>query len=476
VDRSARDIPAALAGLKALFGDRLSTSLAVREQHGVGFSYHKPCPADAVLFTSSTQEVQQAVRVCAKHRAPIIPYGTGTSMEGHLAALHGGICIDVSRMDRILAVHAEDMDAVVEPGVTRETLNAFIRDTGLFFSIDPGANASIGGMASTRASGTNAVRYGTMRDVVMALKVVTATGELISVGNRAKKSSTGYDLTRLYVGSEGTLGVLTEITVKLYPQPECTASAVCAFQTMRGAVDTVIQTIQTGVPAARLELLDEFSIRATNQHSRMSLKVAPTLFIEFHGSAASVKEQAECTQLIAEENGGSHFEWSLLQEERTRLWKARHESGWAAREMRPGAMNWSTDACVPISKLTENILAARADLDVASIPGRIVGHVGDGNFHVTYLIMPDSQAELAEAERLASHVVERAIESGGTASGEHGVGYGKIPHMRKEHGASVELMRAIKRALDPDDIMNPGKILPPADEPATDAHPVPAGA
>jgi D-lactate dehydrogenase (cytochrome) len=461
VDRNARNIPAALAELKALFGERLSTSLAVREQHGVGFSYHKPRPADAVLFALSTEDVQQAVRICAQHRTPIIPYGTGTSMEGHLAALQGGVCIDVSRMNKILAVHADDMDAVVEPGVTREALNSFIRDTGLFFSIDPGADASIGGMASTRASGTNAVRYGTMREVVMALKVVTANGELMSIGNRARKSSTGYDLTRLFVGSEGTLGMLTEITVKLYPQPQCTASAVCAFATLEGAVNTVIQTIQTGIPAARLELLDEFSIRATNQHSRMNLEVAPTLFIEFHGSDAGVKEQAASVQLIAEENGGSHFEWSLLQEERTRLWKARHESGWAAREMRPGAMNWSTDACVPISRLTGNILAARADLDSASIPGRIVGHVGDGNFHVTYLILPDSEVELAEAERLATRVVERAIECGGTASGEHGIGYGKIKHMRREHGASVELMRAIKQALDPDDIMNPGKILPP---------------
>ena len=454
------DIAATLADLKASFGDRLSTSLAVREQHGSGFSYHKPQPADAVLFATSTPEVQRAVQICARHRTPIIPYGTGTSMEGHLAALHGGVCIDVSRMDKILAVHAEDMDAVVEPGVTREGLNSFVRDTGLFFSIDPGANASIGGMTATRASGTNAVRYGTMREVVMALKVVTASGELMSIGNRARKSSTGYDLTRLFVGSEGTLGIITEVTVKLYPQPQSTASAVCSFATMQGAVDAVIQTIQSGIPAARLELLDEFSIRAVNRHSKMELSVAPTLFLEFHGSENSVKEQAESAQAIAEENGGGHFAWSLQPEERTRLWKARHESGWAAREMRPGSMNWSTDACVPISRLTENILAARADLDSATIPGRIIGHVGDGNFHVTYLILPDSREELAEAERLAKRVVERAIASEGTASGEHGVGYGKIPHMRSEHGASVELMRSIKQALDPDDIMNPGKIIP----------------
>ena len=456
------DIAAAVAELKTAFGERVSTSLAVREQHGAGFSYHKPVPADAVVFAQSAEDVQLAVRICARHRSPIIAYGTGTSMEGHLAALHGGVCIDVSRMDRVLDVNSEDMHAVVEPGVTREALNAYIRATGLFFSIDPGANASIGGMVATRASGTNAVRYGTMREVVVCLKVVIATGELMNIGTRAKKSSTGYDLTHLFVGSEGTLGIIVEITVKLYPQPEHTAAAVVSFESMKGAVDTVMQTIQMGVPAARLELLDEFSIRAVNQHSKMSLTVAPTLFLEFHGSENSVKEQAETVQAIAEDNGGGGFSWSVQQEERSKLWKARHESGWAAREMRPGSMNWSTDACVPISRLTENILAAREDLDTATIPGRIIGHVGDGNFHVTYLILPDSKTELAEAERLAGRVVERAIAAGGTASGEHGVGYGKIRYMRREHGASVELMRAIKQALDPLGIMNPGKILPPA--------------
>jgi D-lactate dehydrogenase (cytochrome) len=457
---SQRDIASSIAALQVRFGKQLSVALALREQHGAGFSYHKPRPPDAVLFAASTEEVQEAVGICARYDTPIIPYGTGTSMEGHLAALYGGVCIDLSRMTRIIAVHAEDMDAVVEPGVTREALNSFIRDTGLFFSIDPGANASIGGMAATRASGTNAARYGTMRENVMAVKVVTAGGELMAVGNRAKKSSMGYDLTRLFVGSEGTLGVITEITVKLHPQPDCIASAVCAFETMKGAVDTVIQTVQSGVPPARMELLDEFSICAVNKHSKMNLKVAPTLFIEFHGSDSAVGEHARSVQEIAAGNGGSDFTWSLLPEERARLWKARHESGWAAREMRPGCMNWSTDACVPISQLAENILAARIDLDSATIPGRIIGHVADGNFHVTYLVMPDSPRDLAEAERLANRVVERAIACEGTASGEHGVGYGKIPHMRREHGASIELMRAIKHALDPRNIMNPGKMLP----------------
>jgi D-lactate dehydrogenase (cytochrome) len=454
------NVAAAIAELQERFGHRLSVSEALREQHGVGFSYHKSIPPDAVMFALSTEEVQEAVKICARHGTPIIPYGTGTSMEGHLAALRGGVCIDLSRMTNILAVHPEDLDAVVEPGVTREALNSYIRDTGLFFSIDPGANASIGGMTATRASGTNAVRYGTMRDVVMAMKVVTAAGEAMSLGNRARKSSTGYDLTRLFVGSEGTLGIITEITVKLYPQPESTASAVCAFASMKGAVDTVIQTIQSGIPMARIELLDEFSISAVNRHSKMDLRVAPTLFIELHGSEATVSEHTAKVQEIAAENGGSDFIWSLLPEKRARLWKARHESGWAAREMRPGCMNWSTDACVPISALADNILAARADLDSASIPGRIIGHVGDGNFHVTYLVIPDSAEELAEAERLAHRVVERAIASEGTASGEHGVGYGKIPHMRREHGASIEMMRMIKHALDPQNIMNPGKMLP----------------
>jgi D-lactate dehydrogenase (cytochrome) len=455
-----RDIASSIAALQGRFGKQLSVALALREQHGAGFSYHKPRSPDAVLFAASSEEVQEAVRICARHDTPIIPYGTGTSMEGHLAALHGGVCIDLSRMTKIVAIHDEDMDAVVEPGVTREALNSFIRDTGLFFSVDPGANASIGGMTATRASGTNAVRYGTMREIVMAMKVVTASGALMTIGNRAKKSSMGYDLTRLFVGSEGTLGVITEITVKLYPQPECMASAVCAFNTMKGAVDTVIQTIQAGIPPARIELLDEFSISAVNKHSKMDLTVAPTLFIEFHGSESAVSEHTRSVQEIASENDGSEFSWSLLPEERARLWKARHDSGWAAREMRPGCMNWSTDACVPISKLAENILAARADLDSAVIPGRIIGHVGDGNFHVTYLVMPDSAHELAEAGRLANRVVERAIACEGTASGEHGVGYGKIPHMRREHGAGVELMRAIKQALDPRNIMNPGKMLP----------------
>jgi D-lactate dehydrogenase (cytochrome) len=457
MQRDKAEFANAIERLRARFGAALSVSHAVREQHGAGFSYHASVPADAVLFLRSVEEVQAAVSICAGSRMPIIPYGAGTATEGHLAALQGGVCFDLSGMDNILAVHAGDMDAVVQPGVKRKQLNQFIRDTGLFFPIDPGADATLGGMAATRASGTNAVRYGTMRDAVMAMQVVTAQGEILRLGNRAKKSATGYDLTRLFVGSEGTLGIITEMTVRLAPQPESVAAAICAFETMQGAVDTVVQIIQSGIAAAKLELLDEFSIRATNRHSKMDLKVAPTLFLEFIGSENSVRDQAEMAQAIAAENHGSDFAWSSLPEDRERLWKARHETGWAAREMRPGSMNWSTDACVPISALTENILAARADLDNARIPGRIVGHVGDGNFHVTYLILPDSAEE--RAERLAKAVVERAIASAGTASGEHGVGYGKLPYMRLEHGASTALMQRIKTAFDPDNIMNPGKLI-----------------
>jgi D-lactate dehydrogenase (cytochrome) len=449
----------AIASLRDRFGERLSLAAAVREQHGKDFSYHQPFPPDAVVFAQSTDEVSAIVATCAHHRVPVIPYGTGTSLEGQVAAVKGGICIDVSGMKAIKTVHQEDMDAVVEPGVTRKELNAHLRDTGLFFSVDPGADASIGGMTSTRASGTNTVRYGTMRENVLALEVVLANGEVISTGTRARKSATGYDLTKLFVGAEGTLGIITEITVRLHPVPEAISAAICSFASLKGAVDTVIQTIQSAVPVARIELLDEVSVEATNAYSKLGLKVASTVFLEFHGSEASVREQAEAVQALAMENGGSDFSWSIRKEDRERLWKARHESAFATRMMRPGCGTWVTDACVPISRLTESILAARQDIDRSFLKGKIIGHVGDGNFHVAYLVMPDSPDELAEARRLTDRVVERAIAAGGTASGEHGVGYGKLAYMESEHGKAIGAMRAIKSALDPHNIMNPGKIV-----------------
>ena len=449
----------AIASLKDRFGERLSLATPVREQHGKDFSYHQPFPPDAVVFAQSADEVRAVVATCARHSVPVIPYGTGTSLEGQVAAVKGGICVDVSGMKAIKAVHQEDMDAVVEPGVTRKELNAYLRDTGLFFSVDPGADASIGGMTSTRASGTNTVRYGTMRENVLTLEVVLANGEVISTGTRARKSATGYDLTKLFVGAEGTLGIITAITVRLHPVPEAISAAICSFASLKGAVDTVIQTIQSAVPVARIELLDEVSVEATNAYSKLGLKVAPTVFLEFHGSEASVREQAKGVQAIAMENGGSDFSWSTRQEDRERLWKARHESAFATRMMRPGCGTWVTDACVPISRLTESILAARQDIDRSFLKGKIIGHVGDGNFHVAYLVMPDSADELAEARRLTDRVVERAIAAGGTASGEHGVGYGKLAYMEREHGKAMGAMRAIKSALDPHNIMNPGKIV-----------------
>ncbi len=448
-----------IASLRDHFGERLSVSKTVREQHGKDFSYHQPFPPDAVVFVKSTEEVCKVVAECARLRVPMIPYGTGTSLEGQVAAVKGGICVDLSGMDAILEVHRDDMDAVVEAGVTRKQLNEHLRDYGLFFSVDPGADASIGGMASTRASGTNTVRYGTMRENVLALKVVLPNGEVITTGTRARKSATGYDLTKLFVGAEGTLGIITELTVRLHPVPEAISAAICAFDTLRGAVDTVMQTIQTGVPIARIELLDEVSVEATNAYSKLNLKVAPTLFLEFHGSEASVREQAETVQAIATENSGMNFEWSTIREHRERIWKARHDSAFATRAMRPGCGTWVTDTCVPISRLTESILEARKDLDASFLNGKILGHVGDGNFHVAYLVMPDAPVELAEAKRLTDRVVERAIAMGGTASGEHGVGYGKLAYLESEHGNALKTMRAIKSALDPDNIMNPGKIV-----------------
>ncbi|MBN9062632.1 MAG: FAD-binding oxidoreductase [Rhizobiales bacterium 65-9] len=444
--------------LKPHFGDRLTIAEAVRRHHGEDLSYLPTMLPEAVAFAESTEDVQRVVRACAEERVPVIPFGVGSSMEGQILATLGGISLDLSRMNRVIAVHDSDFDAVVQPGVTRKALNEHLRHSGLSFPVDPGADASIGGMASTRASGTNAVRYGTMRENVLALEVVLPSGEIIRTGSRARKSSTGYDLTKLFVGAEGTLGVLTEITVRLHPVPAAISSAVCPFDTMQGAVDTCIATIQSGVLIARIEFLDDIAIEASNNYSKMSLDVAPTLFLEFHGTEAGIREQAETVEAIARENGGRTFQWAVKQEDRDRLWRARHDSNPATRAMRPGAAMFVTDACVPISALAENILAARQDADASFLKFKINGHVGDGNFHVSYLVMPGAENEIAEAKRLAERVVLRALDSGGTASGEHGVGLGKLKYLRREHGGGIDVMQSLKAALDPHQIMNPGKL------------------
>src|SRR5271154_195076 len=413
--------PALLAALRQSLGDRLSTSAAVCEQHGKDESYHTPHAPDAVAFARSTEEVSAIVRLCAEHKTPVIAFGTGTSLEGHVAALKGGICIDMSQMNRILRVGAEDLDATVEAGVTRKQLNEYLRDTGLFFPVDPGADASLGGMAATRASGTNAVRYGTMRENVLALTVVLPDGRVIQTSRRARKSAAGYDLTRLFVGSEGTLGVITEVTVKLYGIPEAISAAVCAFPSIDAAVNTVILTIQSGIPVARIELLDEPQMDAINKYSKLDHKVAPTLFFEFHGTNAGVAEQVELVKDIAAENGGEDFRWASSQEERSKLWQARHDAYYAALALRPGSKGWATDVCVPISHLAEAILETKRDLEGASMPVPIVGHVGDGNFHLVFVLDPDSKAEFAEAARINDRMVERALRLGGTCTGEHGV-------------------------------------------------------
>jgi D-lactate dehydrogenase (cytochrome) len=431
-----------------------------REEHGRGYSHYPAVLPDAVVFAASTDEVSCVVRICAKFGVPLIPFGAGTSAHGQLSALSGGISLDLSPMNRILAVNPEDLDAIVQPGVLRQSLNGYLRDTGLYFPIDPGADASIGGMASTRASGTSAVRYGTMKDNVLALEIVMPDGRVIRTGSRAKKSSMGYDLTRLFVGAEGSLGVITEITLRLYPITEAISAAVCSFATLKGAVDTAIQTIQLGIPVARMELLDEWSVKASNRHSNLGLKEAPTLFLEFHGTPAGVEEQAQSVGEIAAGNGGEGFEWARLPEDRDRLWRARHESFFATATFWPGRRSFPTDACVPLSALADNILAARADIDASFLEGKIIGHVGDGNFHASYAVRPDSPEDLAEAERLYDRVVERSIACGGTASGEHGVGFSMLRYMQAENGEALSVMRAIKASLDPQGIMNPGKLIP----------------
>ncbi|MGD9617575.1 MAG: FAD-binding oxidoreductase [Alphaproteobacteria bacterium] len=451
--------PALLASLRQRLGDRLSTSPAVREQHGRDESYHAPHPPDAVVFAQSTEEVAAIVGLCAEYKIPVIAFGTGTSLEGHVAALHGGVCIDLSRMNRIVRVNAEDLDATVEAGVTRKQLNEYLRDTGLFFPIDPGADASLGGMAATRASGTNAVRYGTMRENVLALTVVLADGRIIRTARRARKSAAGYDLTRLFVGSEGTLGIITEVTVRLYGIPEAISAAVCAFPTIGAAVDTVIQTIQSGVPVARIELLDEAQIDAINKYSKLNHKIAPTLFFEFHGSNAGVAEQVAMVEALATEQGGDDFRWATSPEERSKLWQARHDAYYAALALRPGSKGWPTDVCVPISRLAECIGETKRDLAQSAIPSALAGHVGDGNFHLIFMIDPQSLEEIAEANRLNARMVARALAMEGTCTGEHGIGYGKMDFLLAEHGEAVSVMRSIKQALDPDNILNPGKIV-----------------
>jgi D-lactate dehydrogenase (cytochrome) len=457
VEPAARD--AALAELKTMFGDRFSTAASVREQHGRDESYHQSAPPDAVVFARSTEEVSEAVKICARYKVPVIPYGTGTSLEGHVAALRGGLCIDLMQMNQILEVNAEDLDCKVQPGVTRKQLNEYLRDTGLFFPIDPGANASIGGMTATRASGTNAVRYGTMRENVLALTVVLADGRVIRTSRRARKSSAGYDLTRLFVGSEGTLGVITEITLRLYGIPAAISSATCSFPSVKDAVDTVIETIQSGIPIARIEIADDVQMDAIIKFSKLNMKPAPTLWLEFHGTEASAAEQAQMVQELAAGHGGADFRWTSSPEERTKLWQARHDAAYANKALRTGAQVWATDVCVPISRLADCITETQKDIAASFLPAPIVGHVGDGNFHLTLVLKPEDPKEVAEAERLNSRLVARALSMDGTCTGEHGVGYGKVDFLIAEHGEAVSVMRTIKMALDPDNIMNPGKIV-----------------
>ena len=450
---------AVIAALRARFGDRVSTAAAVREQHGRDESYHPPAPPDAVVFAESTDDVAEAVRLCAAHRTPVIAFGTGTSLEGHVAALEGGVCIDLSRLDRVLRVSPEDLDCTVEAGVTRKRLNEHLRDTGLFFPIDPGADASLGGMTATRASGTNAVRYGTMRENVLALTVVLADGRVIKTARRARKSAAGYDLTRLFVGSEGTLGIITEVTLRLYGIPEAIMAAVCPFPSVEAAVDTVVETIQAGVPVARIELLDAKQMDAVNKYAKLDYVVAPTLFFEFHGTPRGVEEQVVQVKEFAGGHGGTAFRWAATAEERSKLWQARHDAYYAALAMRPGAKGWATDVCVPISRLAECIAETKRDLDQSFVTAVLVGHVGDGNFHLAFILDPNKPEELAEASRLNDRMVQRAIAMDGTCTGEHGVGYGKMDFLVAEHGEAVSVMRLLKRALDPDNIMNPGKIV-----------------
>ncbi len=453
-------VEAVIAALAAMVGNRLVTSRAVREQHANTVTWLGNQPPDAVVFPHTTEEVQQIVRLCAAHRVPIIAFGTGTSLEGQVNAPRGGISLDFRDMNHVLAVHAEDLDCVIEPGVTRKQLNEYLHDQGLFFPIDPGADASLGGMAATRASGTNAVRYGTMKDNVLALKVVLANGEVMSTARRAKKSSAGYDLTRLMVGSEGTLGIITELTLRLTGIPEAILSGTCPFPSVEAACNATIQTIQSGIPVARIELLDALQVRACNLYSKLTLPETPMLFLEFHGTDASVAEQSERFGDIAKEFGGGPFDWATRAEDRTRLWQARHDAAWAVRSLRSTGFGIATDVCVPISRLAECVTATQRDIAESRLLGPIVGHVGDGNFHVALTVDLNDKDEVARINGFLERLVERALAMDGTCTGEHGIGQGKMKYMAAEHGEpALAAMRAIKRALDPLDIMNPGKIV-----------------
>jgi D-lactate dehydrogenase (cytochrome) len=448
-----------IAELQALLGDRLSTSTGVRDHHSKDESWHIPHRPDAVAFPKTTEEVSKIVQVCARHRVPVVAYGTGTSLEGAVIPEFGGVVIDLINFDQVLQVNAEDLDVTVQARVTRKQLNDYIRDQGLFFPIDPGADASLGGMAATRASGTNAVRYGTMRENVLGLTVVLADGRIIRTSRRARKSAAGYDLTRLFVGSEGTLGIITEVTLRLYGIPEAMAAAVCSFDSLEGAINTVIQTIQLGVPIARIELLDDVQMDSVNRFSKLDYPVKDTLFVEFHGTENGVKEQAEIVQAIAAEHGGGEFKWATKPEERSHLWTARHDVTYANKALRPGCEIWATDVCVPISRLAQCILETKKDLKESFLIAPLVGHVGDGNFHLGFLINREDPKELAEAERLNERLVMRALSMDGTCTGEHGIGLGKMKFLVAEHGDAVSVMREVKKALDPLGIMNPGKIF-----------------
>ena len=458
---SSAAVEQAIRELKAQLGSRATDAQAVREHHSHGESYHTPAPPDVVCFPVSTEEVAAIATIAARHRLPLVPFGAGSSLEGHVNAIHGGITIDLREMKQIVRVSVDDLDATVEAGVTRLQLHKALRNTGLMFPVDPGADATLGGMAATRASGTTAVRYGTMRENVLGLTVVLADGSAIKTGTRARKSSAGYDLTRLFVGSEGTLGIITEITLRLHPLPEAVSAAVCSFASMQGAVETVIATIQLGIPVARIELIDETQLDAVNRYSKTNYPVAPTLFFEFHSdSERHVQDQAEAVQALAAERGGTGFTWATRLEDREKLWQARHDALYAAVALRPGARPWTTDVCVPISRLAECVVETKNDNLGAPFPICLVGHAGDGNFHLIYVLDPASPSELEAARRLNERMVMRALAMGGTCTGAHGVGLGKMKFLEVEHGPSLDVMRAVKRALDPDNRMNPGKMIP----------------